>query len=209
MGDDKDKDIWVSEETTDSVSTTATQTGYSDLRMFELKGNVKECITYSYYNISLNNNEPVVDTAIVKPRVTRLYFDRMGGYVKAADELIKRDDHGRIIYWRDRRPNAKGVHPGMLRDTLHYRHVNDNIIESSGMGEEAVTVYDNDGKIVGMCSEPGVKDSGMSAFNIYRHFDSQNNWVERVTVWTTRSSGGMPHVSYSLDRRTITYYSPE
>ena len=46
----------------------------------------------------------------------------------------------------------------------------------------------------------------MTANNIYRKFDKNGNWTERLTVWTTRSAGGRPHVSYSLEQREIEYY---
>lgn len=207
LGGKDDAEVWNSGDG-DSVAAVSSgrPAGYSDLRMFELKGPVRYCTNRAFYDVRMEGSAPVVDTAVSKPRVTRLYFDRMGGYVTSKDELVKRDDRGRITYWRDRRPNSAGVHPGMLRDTLAYRHVSDNVLESTGMGEKAVTVYDNDGRIVGMCSEPGIDGTGMSAFNIYRAFDQRGNWTERVTVWTTRSRGGMPHVSYSVDRREITYY---
>lgn len=180
---------------------------YSDLRLFELKGPVKECVKETFYDVTLDSEEKIsVDSAADKRHTSSLYFDKLGNYVAGEYERVDRDDKGRIIYWRDRRPNARGVDPGMLRDTLRYTHLNSNVLQSKGMGEYAVTVYDNDNRIVGQYSEPDVDGTQMSAFNIYRRFDDRGNWTERLTVWTTRSAGSRPHVSYTLDNRKVTYY---
>lgn len=185
----------------------AKQQDYSDLRMFELKGPVKECIKETFYSVELLENDSYkVDSTASKRHTATLYFDKLGNYVPSASEKVDRDEKGRIVYWRDKRPNAKGVDPGMLRDTLRYTHVNGNVLQSKGMGEFAVTVYDADNRIVGQYSDPDVDGTQMAAFNIYREFDNRGNWTKRVTVWTTQSAGGRPHVSYTLDNRTITYY---
>lgn len=177
-----------------------------DIRLFELQGDVKECERTVYYNVKVVDDSPVVDTAKVKSRTTQLYFDELGNYVTTANELVKRDDKGRITYWRDKRPNSKGVDPGFLRDTLSYKYVNHNLLETSGMGEFAVTVYDNKSRVVGQYSEPAIDGTVMSAFNVYLKEDEQGNWTERMTVWTTKAPSGKPHVSYTLERRKIRYY---
>lgn len=204
---EKDTSTWSSDEATQTVESgdTTLSRPYSDLKMFELKGPVKECVRETYYDIRLRDNEPVIDSG-VKPRVTNLYFDKTGTYVLSENELVKRDEKGRITYWRDNRPNSKGTHPGLLRDTLSYKHVNDNLLETSGMGEFAIAVYDNEGRIVGQYSRPDVNGTEMSAFNVYRRNDENGNWTERLTIWASSSKGGRPHVSYSLERRQITYY---
>ncbi len=179
---------------------------YSDLKMFELRGPVKDCAKATYYKVSYAGNKVSFDTMPETVHKTDLYFDKLGNYVPSSSEKIERDTEGRITYWRDRRPNVKGVDPGLLRDTLRYTHVNDNVLQSKGMGEFAITVYDNDGRIVGQYTDPDIAGTQMSAFNVYREFDSYGNWTERLTVWTTQSAGGRPHVNYTLDRREITYY---
>lgn len=180
-----------------------------DLRLFELQGNVRQCVRTAFYDVKIVNDNPVVDTTKVKPRITDLYFDKLGNYVTSSSELVKRDESGRITYWRDNRPNTSGLHPGYLRDTLNYKYINHNLLQSSGMGEYAVTVYDNRSRVVGQYSEPAVDGAVTSAFNVYLNEDEQGNWTERLTVWTTKSPKGRPHVSYTLERRKITYYTPD
>lgn len=179
---------------------------YSDLKMFELCGPVKECTKLTYYGVDATGSRPDIDTTRATRRETQLYFDKLGNYVVSEYEKVERDPQGRIVHWRDKRPNNIGTHPGMLLDSLRYTHINNNVLQSKGMGEFAVTVYDNEGRIVGQYSDPEVDGAKMAAFNVYREFDEQGNWTERLTVWTTQSAGGRPHVSYSLDRRAITYY---
>ena len=198
--------VW---DSSSSDQSTGERGEYSDMKMFELKGPVKECRKETFYDITVaeeDNSKVTVDSAADKRPTSTLYFDKLGNYVPSASERVDRDDKGRIIYWRDSRPNAKGVDPGMLRDTLRYTHVNNNVLQSKGMGEFAVTVYDNDNRIIGQYSNPDVNGTQMAAFNIYRTFDERGNWTERITVWTTQSAGGRPHVSYTLDSRQISYY---
>lgn len=198
-------DEWNSETSAD-LSRELEPEGYSDLRMFELQGPVKECVKQTFYSVKMQADTFAVDTMPETIHRSELYFDKLGNYVPSSNERIDRDDKGRITYWRDSRPNAKGVDPGMLRDTLRYTHINNNVLQSKGMGEFAITVYDNEGRIVGQYSDPDVKGTQTAAFNVYRSFDSMGNWTERLTVWTTQSAGGRPHVSYTVDRRTVTYY---
>ena len=182
-------------------------TGYSDLKMFELMGPVKECITETFYKCEYNGDKIIADTTDIFRRSTQVSFDKAGRYITAKDELVKRDDKGRMTYWRDARPNDASLNPGKLRDTLSYIHLNNNVLESSGMDEYAVTVYDNQGRVVGMYSQNSTATNAhASAFNVYRKEDMRGNWIERLTVWTSRGVNGQPHVTYSLTRRSITYY---
>ncbi len=185
-------------------------TPYSDLKMFELSGPVKECVSETFFNCDYKDNKIYADTNDLSRRSIQVAFDREGRYVVAKNELIQRDEKGRMTYWRDSRPNDAKMHPGVLRDTLAYTHLNDNVLESSGMDEYAVTVYDNQGRVAGMYSQNAtVANAVMSAFNVYRKEDRQGNWTERLTVWTSRGANGKPHVSYSLTRRSITYYEED
>lgn len=182
-------------------------TEYSDLKMFELTGPVQECITETFYKCEYKGDKVEADTNAVNRRSTQVAFDRDGRYLPAKNEEVKRDEKGRMIFWRDARPNDPKMHPGVLRDTLAYQHVNNNVVESSGMGEYAVTVYDNQNRVVGMYSQNSTVDNALiSAFNIYRKEDIQGNWTERLTVWTSRGANGEPHTTYSLTRRSLTYY---
>ena len=181
-------------------------TEYSDLRMFELRGNVKAVECTTYYNVKAQGNTFDVDTSATARRTVSLYFDELGNYVPSQHELVKRDSLGRLTYWRDRRPNAGKVDPGVLRDTLSYVHENDFVLRTSGMGETAVTVYDNHNRIVGQYSKPDVDGVTMSAYNIYTNTDDRGNWTERTTVWVTNAPGKRPHVSYTAESRTIEYY---
>lgn len=201
-----DTEVWDSEGSDSVVSAQISDsTEFTDLRLFELKGKVKNVKRSTYYEVSFFGKDPVISQDS-QPRVTTLTFSELGQYVCSPSELVKRDDRGRIIYWRDNRRNAKSVHPGLLRDTIAYNYLNNNVVETGGMGEFAVTVYDNEPRVVGMFSDPDIAGSEMTANNIYRKFDQNGNWTERLTVWTTRSAGGRPHVSYSLEQREIEYY---
>lgn len=183
-------------------------TGYSDLKMFELTGPVKECVSETFYKCELKGNVIEADTNALNRRSTQVAFDRNGTYLTAKDEKVLRDEKGRMTYWRDARRIDPKVHPGVLRDTLAYEHLNNNVLETSGMGEYAVTVYDNQNRVVGMYSQNStVENALISAFNVYRKEDRQGNWTERLTVWTSRGANGKPHITYSLTRRSITYYT--
>lgn len=182
-------------------------TAYSDLKMFELTGPVKECVSETFYKCEYNGDKVEPDTSAINRRNTQISFDRNGKYMAAKDEEVKRDEKGRMTYWRDARPNDAKVHPGVLRDTLEYKHLNNNVLQTTGMGEYAVTVYDNQNRVVGMYSQNAtVENALISAFNVYRKEDRQGNWTERLTIWTSRGANGKPHITYSLTRRTITYY---
>lgn len=179
---------------------------YSDLKMFELHGPVKLVEKTTFYSVRMDeNNVPVADTTAANCRTTELYFDKIGNYVPTENEKIKRDEKGRITHWRDARPTVKNVHPGLMMDSLRYTHINNNVLQSKGIGEFAVTIFDNDGNIVGQYSKPE-QGEHTTAFNIPLQLDENGNWIERLTVWTSAGNGEQPHVSYTLDRRTISYY---
>ena len=127
-------------------------------------------------------------------------------YVTRRDERVRRDEEGRIIRWEDRRPNLRRLHGGFLKDTLSYRHVSPNIVQTSGMGDYAITVYDDNHRIVGQYTDPLADGDKTAVFNVYRAEDSHGNWTERLSIWTTQTPGQRPHISYSLDRREIVYY---
>ena len=184
----------------------AETTKYSDLRMFELTGNVKSAECTTFYNVTAEGKDFKVDTAANARRTVSVYFDKLGNYVPSEHEIVKRDSLGRLTYWRDRRPNAAKVDPGVLRDTLAYTYENDYVLLSSGMGELALTVYDSENRIVGQYSKPDVDGVRMSAFNIYTKTDDQGNWTERTTVWVSNAPGKRPHVTYTTDSRIIEYY---
>lgn len=194
-------DVWESQSTERFTS--------ADLDVFELHGNVRNARTTTYYKVDLRDDSLTVDTNKVNISETKIYFDSLGHYVKRKDERIERDSEGRIVKWRDSRPNRRKLHGGFLRDTLTYRHVSDNIIQSRGMGQLATTVYGNDKRIIGQYTAPLSEENGgdrASCFNIYRAEDSRGNWTERLTIWVTQGRTSAPHLSYTLDRREIIYY---
>lgn len=198
----------------------------SDLALFELHHRVKRVTTTTYYDVTPVTPDSVTVDTLPDHRIqTVVYFDTLGHYLARRDERITRDDLGRIIRWDDRRPNLRRVHGGFLRDTLTYRHISPNVVTSSGMGDFAVTVYDDRSRIVGQYTDPlsapapkastadeppprpkRVTDTNTAVFNIYRAEDSHGNWTERLSVWTTQAPDSRPHISYTLERRTITYY---
>lgn len=181
-----------------------------DLDIFELCGRVKNVTKTTYYKVVLNDGDSLaIDTNAVNRVETKIYFDSLGHYVKRRNERLERDAEGRIVKWSDGRPNIKGLHGGFLRDTLRYQHISENLMESSGMGQFATTVYDDNRRIVGQYTKPLSDQSGGdtgSCFNIYRSEDQYGNWTERLTVWVTQGTSGTPHVSYTVDTREIIYY---
>lgn len=178
----------------------------SDMDFFELHDAVRECDRITYYDVTWNADTVALDTAASRKNMVSAYFDKLGHYVKKRHERIERDADGNITRWEDRRPNSKGLHGGFLKDTLAYNRLNPAVMTSSGMGDFSVVVRDTLGNIVGQHTEPAIDGTTVSAFNIIRATDERGNWTERLTVWTSQSPGGKPHVSYTLDRRSITYY---
>lgn len=178
----------------------------SDLALFELRGRVKRVTTTTFYNVTPGPDSVAVDTLPANRMTTVAYFDSLGHYVARRDERLRRDEYGRIIRWEDRRPNLRRLHGGFLKDTLTYRHMSPNVVQTSGMGDYAVTVYDDSHRIVGQYTDPLVDGEHTAVFNIYRSEDSRGNWTERLSVWTTQAPDARPHISYSLDRREISYW---
>lgn len=178
----------------------------SDLALFELRHRVRNVTTTTYYNVTPGPDSVAVDTMPENRLTTVIYFDSLGRYVQRRDERIRRDSLGRIIRWEDHRPNLRRLHGGFLKDTLSYRHLSSNVVQTSGMGDYAITVYDDDHRIVGQYTDPLVDGEHTAVFNIYRAEDSRGNWTERLSTWTTQTPGQRPHISYTLDRREIAYY---
>ncbi len=179
----------------------------ADLALLELRHRVKRVTKTTYYKVTPGVDSVEVDTASVNRLETTIYFDSLGNYVQRRDERISRDNLGRMVRWEDHRPNHRRLHGGFLKDTLGYRHVSENVVESEGMGDFAVTVYDDNRRIVGQYTDPRVDGEHTAVFNIYRRNDRRGNWIERLSVWTTQTTGARPHISYTLDRREITYYN--
>lgn len=178
----------------------------SDLSLFELRDRVKRVTTHTYYNVTPDADSVIIDSVPANVVTTVVYFDSLGHYVPRRDERLRRDEWGRIVRWEDRRPNLRRVHGGFLKDTLSYRHVSSNVVQSTGMGDYSVTVYDDRRRVVGQYTDPLADGDHTAVFNLYRDEDRRGNWTERLSVWTTQSEGARPHISYSLDRREIVYY---
>ncbi|MCH5326146.1 MAG: hypothetical protein J1E29_02955 [Duncaniella sp.] len=178
----------------------------TDLSLFELRHRVKRVTKTTYWRATPDVDSVAVDTAAAHVTVTVAYFDSLGNYVARRDERLRRDEFGRIIRWEDHRPNFNRQHGGFLKDTLSYEHVSANVVKSNGMGDFAVTVYDDDHRIVGQYTDPAVDGEHTAVFNLYRAEDLHGNWLERLSVWTTQQPGQKPHISYTLDRREIVYY---
>lgn len=178
----------------------------SDLSLFELRDRVKRVTTNTYYNVTLDADSVIIDSVPANVVTTEVYFDSLGHYVPRRDERLRRDEWGRIVRWEDRRPNLRRVHGGFLKDTLSYRHVSSNVVQSTGMGDYSITVYDDRRRVVGQYTDPLADGEHTAVFNLYRDEDERGNWTERLSVWTTQSTGSRPHISYSFDRREIVYY---
>ena len=178
----------------------------TDLSLFELRHRVKSVHSSVFYNVVPGVDSVAVETAAQNVVRTVVYFDSLGNYVPRRDERIKRDEYGRIVRWEDRRPNLRRVHGGFLKDTLTYRHISPNVVQSAGMGDYAITVYDDNRRVVGQYTDPIAAGEQSAVFNLYRSEDEKGNWTERLSVWTTQAPGSRPHVSYTLTRRDIKYY---
>ncbi len=181
----------------------------SDMDFFELRDSVKICRRTTYLDVRFRGDTFAVDTLPAKRVETAIYFDRLGHYIKKRHERLTRDSLGRITRWEDRRPNYRTLHGGILKDTLGYVNVNPHVMTTSGMGDFSVVVRDTLGNIVGQYSDPYIQGTSNAAFNVIRRSDDRGNWTERLTVWTTQSPDGRPHVSYTIDTREITYYNPK
>lgn len=192
------------QNTADTADTTLFET--SDLSLFELRHRVRRVTATTYYNVTPGPDSVAVDTMPSNVVTTIIYFDTLGHYVARRDERIERDQWGRIIRWEDRRPNLRRIHGGFLKDTLSYQHTSQNVVRTSGMGDYAITVYDDNRRIVGQYTDPLIDGEHTAVFNLYRAEDSLGNWTERLSVWTTQTPGSRPHISYTLDRRDIIYY---
>lgn len=179
----------------------------ADLSLLELMHRVKRVTKTTYYKVTPGGDTLAIDTNAVNRLETTIYFDSLGNYVQRRDERIRRDELGRMVRWEDNRPNLRRLHGGFLKDTLSYKHVSENVVESEGMGDFAVTVYDDRHRIVGQYTDPQIDGEHTAVFNIYRKEDERGNWTERLSVWSTQTPGSRPHVSYTLDRREITYYN--
>ena len=179
----------------------------TDLSLFELRHRVKSVHTTVYYNVVPGGDSVAVDTTAQNVVKTVVYFDSLGNYVPRRDERIKRDEYGRIVRWEDRRPNLRRVHGGFLKDTLTYRHISPNVVQSAGMGDYAITVYDDNRRVVGQYTDPIAAGEQSAVFNLYRSEDERGNWTERLSVWTTQAPGSRPHVTYTLTRRDIKYHN--
>ena len=179
----------------------------TDLSLFELRHRVKSVHTTVYYNVVPGGDSVAVDTTAQNVVKTVVYFDSLGNYVPRRDERIKRDEYGRIVRWEDRRPNLRRVHGGFLKDTLTYRHISPNVVQSAGMGDYAITLYDDNRRVVGQYTDPIAAGEQSAVFNLYRSEDERGNWTERLSVWTTQAPGSRPHVSYTLTRRDIKYHN--
>lgn len=177
-----------------------------DLKVFEVSGPARKIHTVTYYGVI-----PCADGQFQIPdslncTETTVYIDTLGRYVPRRDERVRRDSAGRIVSWEDRRPNLRRIDGGFLRDTLGYTHISENVLTTTGMGEYAVTVYDNDHRIVGQYTDPLTDGEKTAVFNVYLDEDDRGSWTRRMGVWTTQTSGQRPHVSYTLDQRDITYW---
>ena len=180
----------------------------ADLRLYELKGHVKDCTRKSFFNVvTTADGSFTVDSTGRDTLVATAHFDIRGTYLPKKHERVRRDSAGRIVRWEDRRANVDNIPGGFLKDTIEYRYIDDNHLISDGMGQYAVIVYDNDRKVVGQYTVPRFNRVNTSAFNVYKAFDENGNWTERLTIWSTQGvNDSLPHVSYSIDRRIITYY---
>lgn len=176
-----------------------------DRAFFELVDDVKEARTLTYWRVTQQGDSLVADTTAATRTERAVYFDKRGNYLAKEHETVKRDSLDRIVRWEDHRPNAT-AHPGFLRDTLAYDFSNINALTVTGMGERATVVRDDRGNIVGQYATPLTQGANISAINVIKATDKHGNWTERLTVWTTHTPGNKPHVSYTIDRRTIIYY---
>lgn len=183
-----------------------------DLYLYELAGPVKEVTHTTCYSVAPDGRGgyQVTDSSKSAIQSSTIHFTQDGHLRLKDDESVRRDTLGRLVKWRNNRPNAKGVPVSFAADTLRYTWIDDNHLLSSGMGAYAVIVYDRSTgapRVVGQYAVPNLGPTRTSAFNIYTQVDRRGNWTERVTIWSTEGNNGRePSLNYTIERRAIRYY---
>lgn len=177
-----------------------------DLSLYELKGSPREVTKTTYFDVVRQNDSYQIGDS-TKTQMSAIRFSEDGKYLPKKDEKVRRDSEGRITYWENNHPVAAKVPIGFSKDTLGFKYIDQNHMVSDGMGQYAVVVYDDDHKIIGQTTVSRLNHITTSAHNIYKRFDKNGNWTERLTIWSTQGvSDPLPKVHYTIDKRTITYY---
>lgn len=195
-------------ETFDYAGVIATQTSTPDLRHYELAGPVKSCRRTTFYDVVRDNdNKLAIDTAGRNIVESTAYFSPEGSYIPKEHERIRRDENGRINHWEDRSPNYPAIHPGFLKDSYDFEHIDNNHHKVASSTMVSYVITDDYGKIIGEQIHSNDPKFDTSAHNVYRKYDKHGNWTERLTIWTTHVGGdSLPTARYSIDHRRIIYY---
>lgn len=205
--DDSDSDEAEIEEF-DYAGIIASQTSTPDLHHYELAGPVKSCRRTTFYDVIRDNdNKLVIDTAGRNIVESTAYFSETGSYIAKEHERIRRDENGRIEHWEDRAPNYPAIHPGYLKDSYDFEHIDANHRKVSSATMVSYVITDEYGRIIGEQIHSNDPKFDTAAHNVYRKYDKRGNWTERLTIWTTHTAGdSLPSTRYSIDRRRIIYY---
>ena len=188
------------------ADTTGGPLEYSDLPLFELTGNARECLTTTFYRVDVQPDGVVTPDSAGGFRTVALAFDARKHYLKKDGEKITRDTLGRIVRWEDHTSVADGLHTGFMRDTLNYNYASPNVIISRGMGEWTTTTRDSVGNIIAQVTTPIDGGNMTAATNVVLDTDDRGNWTRRLTVWNVQTPNAAPRVMYTLDTRQISYY---
>lgn len=179
----------------------------SDLPLFELRGDVKQCKRTIFHHVAVDSTGCVVGDSSAGFKSVTMMFDRRNHFVPGKYEKIKRDSAGRICRWEDRTPNVKGLHGGFLRDTLVYDYESPEVTYISGRGELTTVIRDTVGNIIGQSTTPLAGAGGVtSAINLPLDSDDNGNWTERLVMWTVQTPGRHARVYQMIEYREIEYY---
>lgn len=192
----------------DYAGVISSQVTTPDLRHYELAGPVKSCRRTTFYDVVRDNdNKLAIDTAGRNIVESTAYFSTEGSYIAKEHERIRRDENGRIEHWEDRAPNYPAIHPGYLKDSYDFEHIDENHHKVSSPTMVSYVITDDYGRIIGEQIHSNDPKFDTSAHNVYRKYDKRGNWTERLTIWTTHTAGdSLPTTRYSIDRRRIIYY---
>ena len=177
----------------------------TDLRLFELKGDVKSVKTVLTYNVTSKGQKTRNST-----RTEGIYceFDEKGFL-----SICKKDEEN-LMYERDALGNIVSIRiPSEWQGDDLYSYtwneegfpIKEDVLPSEGVESFATLVFNDDScslasKIVYVSEE--------SSYQWANHYevldrDSHGNWIKRIDVSNNKSG----YQRYTLEERTITYYS--
>ena len=154
----------------DYAGVISSQVTTPDMRHYELAGPVKSCRRTTFYDVARDNdNKLAIDTAGRNIEESTAYFSTEGSYIAKEHERIRRDENGRIEHWEDRAPNYPAIHPGYLKDSYDFEHIDENHHKVSSPTMVSYVITDDYGRIIGEQIHSNDPKFDTSAHNVYRN----------------------------------------